>query len=101
MPKIFISYRREDSEATTGRISDRLMQEFGPESIFMDVDSMVPGTDFRERIKHLLHQTDLMAVIVGKKWVGPQRGKPLRIQRENDWVRIEVETALDRGIPLI
>ena len=29
MSKIFISYRREDTESTTGRIYERLAQEYG------------------------------------------------------------------------
>lgn len=101
MPKIFISYRREDSEAITGRISDRLVQAYGPDSVLLDVDSMIPGRSFRDRIAQLLRECDVMAAIVGPKWAGPLSDGHLRIEKANDWVRVEIETALAREIPLI
>lgn len=47
MAQIFISYRRFDSTAITGRIYDRLRQEFGKDAIFKDVDNIPAGRDFR------------------------------------------------------
>jgi hypothetical protein len=47
MARIFISYRRSDSQATAGRIYDRLTREFGGHDVFMDVDHIPPGVDFR------------------------------------------------------
>jgi hypothetical protein len=46
MPKIFISYRRDDSAGHTGRLYDRLEDHFGKEDVFMDVDTIKPGLDF-------------------------------------------------------
>jgi hypothetical protein len=48
MPGIFISYRREDSAGWTGRLAERLKERFRTESIFMDIDTIQPGTDFTE-----------------------------------------------------
>ena len=48
MPKIFISYRRGDSAAHTGRIYDRLEGHFGQGQVFMDVDAIRPGLNFVE-----------------------------------------------------
>ena len=53
MSKILISYRRDDSADVTGRIYDRLIQQFGSRAIFKDVDSIPFGVDFR---KHLDEQ---------------------------------------------
>jgi hypothetical protein len=50
MSKILISYRREDSADVTGWIYDRLVQQFGRQAVFVDVDSIPFGVDFR---KHL------------------------------------------------
>ena len=50
MPKIFISYRREDSQDFTGRLHDKLVDHFGETNVFFDVDSIPTGVDFR---KHL------------------------------------------------
>jgi TIR domain len=101
MPKIVISYRRQDSEAITGRIRDRLANQYGNESIFMDIDSIPLGADFREHIAQALRETDVLIAVIGPKWTGVQRGGRTRIREENDPVKIEVENALERGIPVI
>ena len=44
--QIFISYRRTDSDIA-GRIADHLLAEFGRDSVFLDVDSIPVGRDFR------------------------------------------------------
>src|SRR5262245_22416457 len=101
MPKIFVSYRREDSEAVTGRVYDRLVQRYNEGSVLMDIESMIPGSDFRKRINELLQECDVMTAIVGTRWLGPMKGGRSRIDEETDWVRIEIEAALKRGIPII
>jgi hypothetical protein len=94
MPKICISYRRSDSEGITGRIFDRLVAHYGKDAVFRDIDSIPAGTDFREHLKQVLSQTDVLLAIVGPKWVGARRGGKTRLNEENDLVRIEVATAL-------
>ena len=54
MHKIFISYRRKGSEAITGRIRDRLVAHYGADSIFVDIDNIPAGADFRQRIAEVL-----------------------------------------------
>lgn len=98
MSGIFISYRRDDSEAITGRIYDRLKSEFGSERVTMDVDSIPPGADFREFLDHAVSRCDMLLVIMGSKWCSilhQRRDDP------GDFVRIEVESALARKIPVI
>lgn len=101
MAKIVISYRRADSEAVTGRIRDRLVSHYGQDSVFMDVDSIPFGIDFRDYIKEALDQTDALIVVMGTRWAGASDTAPPRIMEENDPVRIEVEAALARGIAVI
>jgi adenylate cyclase len=101
-PKIIISYRRRDSEAMTGRIFDRLVARFGRDAVFRDIDNIRPGMDFRAHIADALAGSDILLAIVGPNWVGrSSRAGGARINDENDLVRIEVETALQRGIPVI
>jgi PQQ-dependent catabolism-associated CXXCW motif protein len=101
MRKILISYRRSDSDAITGRIRDRLSQHYGEESVFMDIDSIPLGIDFRRQIQDALLDNELLIAVVGPKWLGPTEDGRLRIHDEADPVRIEVETAIARGIPTI
>ena len=101
VPSIAISYRRSDSQDITGRIFDRLRQHFGRDSVFRDIDNIRPGIDFRVQISEALRTTDVLLVIMGPKWFGRAKGEGVRINNEADPVRIEVETALQRDIPVI
>lgn len=98
---IILSYRREDSAGVTGRIFDRLIQEFGADRVFMDIDSMPAGVDFHEHLQEILADCGALLVVVGKTWRSQRKGQPARIMDPDDWVRIEVETALERGIPVV
>ena len=102
MPKIVISYRRRDSEAMTGRIFDRLVAHYGRDAVFQDIDNIPPGIDFRTHITDALNQSEILLAIVGRNWVGRSgRAGRARIDDDDDLVRIEVEIALRRGIPII
>jgi WD40 repeat protein len=101
MPKITISYRRADSQAMTGRIFDRLIARYGREAIFRDIDNIPAGIDFRQHINETLLKTGVLLAIVGPKWLGTARGGVERINEESDPVRVEVETALRRRLPII
>lgn len=101
MPKISISYRRADSEAMTGRIFDRLIAYYGKEAIFRDIDDIPAGIDFRVHINEVLRSTHILLAIVGPSWLGAAQGGAERILEEADPVRVEVETALRRRVPII
>jgi hypothetical protein len=97
VPHILISYRREDSDAIAGRIRDRIAGQYGDDCVFMDIDSIPFGLDFRTQVQNALMENDVVLAIIGPKWIGATRGGSVRIQDEADPVRIEVETALMRG----
>jgi hypothetical protein len=101
MAKLIISYRRADSTAITGRIRDRLVGQYGASSVFMDVEDIPFGSDFRDHIRNELLRSDLLLVVVGREWLGKNVDGTARIQSETDPVRIEVETALQNAIPII
>jgi hypothetical protein len=101
MPKIVISYRRSDSDAIAGRIRDRLANQYGEGAIFMDIDSIPLGIDFRQHVQGALSQSDLVIAVVGPKWLGARHRARARIMEDNDPVRIEIETALQSGVRLI
>jgi hypothetical protein len=66
---IFISYRRDDTAGFAGRLYDRLSTHFPKHGIFMDVDSIGPGTDFIEAIKESVGASEVMIALIGKRWV--------------------------------
>jgi hypothetical protein len=101
MAKITISYRRDDSMDITGRIFDRLTSRYGRETVFRDIDSIPPGRDFREHIQASIDDSDVLMVVVGPRWMGSTKHGQPRIRAETDYVRVEVEAALSRHIPVI
>lgn len=101
MPTIFISYRREDTLDVCGRIYDRLELAFGTQQVLMDVDTIPPGVDFREYLERMVNQCDVFLAVMGPRWAGPLPDGARRIDDPDDFVRIEAELALKRGIPIM
>jgi hypothetical protein len=98
---IAISYRRQDSSPVAGRLYDRLQAEFGKGSVFMDFDSIPYGVDFREHIKQTLKRAKVVVAIIGPEWTGGKELSNRRIDDPTDFVRLEVASALETGIPII
>ena len=101
MPKIAISYRRSDTSAMSGRICDRLAAHYGKHNVFMDVDNIPIGIDFRAHIGETLRRSDVVLAVIGAKWTGAQDGGEARILQSDDPVRVEIETALSLGAPIV
>ncbi len=101
MAKIVLSYRRDDSLTITSWLYEKLVDRYGKESIFRDIDSIQPTENFRKRIGRALRDCDFVVAIVGPGWRGVGADGHARIQSANDWVRVEIETALQLDIPLL
>ena len=102
MKDIFVSYRRLDSSNEAGRIFDHLLNRFGEHRLFKDVDSIPLGRDFRETIASAVGQCKVLLAIVGDDWLeaADETGQR-RLDNPNDYVRIEIASALQRRIPVI
>ena len=97
MSVIFISYRRKDSGGHAGRLHEELVRRYGREDIFMDIDSLEGGVEFREQIHQTLDASDVALVLIGEAWTAPTgegEASSRRIDREDDLVRREVAAAL-------
>jgi hypothetical protein len=94
--KVFITYRRDETAAHAGRLYDAMVGRFGESNVFMDVD-MAPGVDFVERITEAVAACHVLIVVMGPRWatVEDERGTA-RLADPEDFVRLEVETALRR-----
>lgn len=101
MSSIFICYRRADSQSATGRIYDHLIQAFGKAAVFIDVDNIPAGVDFRAAIDATIAQCAVMLVIIGPHWLTATDANGRRLDQINDRVRIEVESGLLRRMPVI
>ncbi|HKH55672.1 MAG TPA: toll/interleukin-1 receptor domain-containing protein [Propionibacteriaceae bacterium] len=100
--RIFISYRREETAYPAGWLFDRLADHFGAGQIFKDVDSIELGDDFVEMITRAVGSCDVLLALIGDQWltVIDKQGRR-RLDDPNDFVRLEIEAALQRKVRII
>lgn len=102
MSLIFVSYRRQDTQSATGRLCDKLQTHFGSDQVFHDIESIEPGSSFPAIIASKIAASSIVLVMIGRRWldaVGTE-GRS-RLFDPDDYVRLEVAAALQRGIPVI
>jgi formylglycine-generating enzyme required for sulfatase activity len=98
---IFISYRRGDSEGQARALATELAKYAGADSIFMDVDSIALGRDFREGLQESLESCDAALALIGPGWLDAKDAAGNgRLEDPNDYVRQEIAVALKRNIPV-
>lgn len=99
---LFISYRREDTSGYAGRLFETLAAYVGRERLFMDVDTIRPGEDFLKVIEQTVGSSEAVIVLIGPRWLSAvdADGRP-RLEDPEDFVRLEVKAALDRGLRVI
>jgi uncharacterized membrane protein YhaH (DUF805 family) len=100
--RIFINYRRGDSQGAAGRLYDRLLQHFERDRLFMDVDAIEPGVDFVKSIEEQVATCSVFISVISPGWLAARTadGRP-RLEEPNDYVRLEIEAALKREIRVI
>ena len=94
--KIFVSYRRGDASGDARNVADRISARFGAKNVFIDIDAINPGRDFRDVIRENLRRTRVMVVLIGSEWSAGDR-----ISHPNDFVRMEIREALESGIDVL
>jgi len=96
--KIFINYRRGDESGFVQALFARLEQAFSAEQLFMDVDNIPPGEDFVRMLESQVAHCATMLAVIGKRWLDAtgEHGNR-RLDDPNDFVRIEIESALKQG----
>lgn len=101
MTKIFISYRREDSQHQADRLHAVLKREAPRSSVFIDIDNIPVGIDFVEHLDRQVAQCDVLLALIGPDWLSAAEGAGgRRLDDSKDFVRIEIASALKRGIPV-
>src|SRR5947209_11577218 len=98
---IFVSYRRDDSAGHAGRLFDRLGAHFGDDQIFMDIDHIEPGEDFARVIEDAVGSCEILIALIGRSWLTSRDEAERRLDNPNDFVRLEIATALARGVRVI
>lgn len=94
-PRIFVSYRRDDSAVHARALYDQLVDSFGEERVFFDVEAIDYGDEFARIIDERIAACDVVVAVIGPRWLTlvDSDGRA-RITAEGDYVRREVATAL-------
>jgi len=99
---VFVSYRRADSQPIARLLLDPLRKEFGEQNVFVDMHGIPPGADFHLFLREQVLKAGIVLVLIADRWseARDDNGKR-RLDDPNDFVRIEIETAIANNIPLI
>lgn len=103
---VFISYRRDDAGAEAINLSSAVRGLLGDEAVFMDTKSLGGGDKWPDVLQNAVRVASTILVIMGPDWVriADQWGRR-RIDQDDDWVRLELITALEdshkRIIPVL
>ena len=89
--RVFISYRRMDHSYLAGAVYRVLAREYGDDNVFLDVDKVRPGQDFRAAIRDSVRSSDVVLVMIGPQWA------PGRLFDVQDPVRLELLTGSELG----
>lgn len=93
--RIFISYRRSDCQSQANGLNDGLRHRLPDARVFMDIDSIPIGADFEEHIRGEIEQCHVALILIGDNWLDARPGSDVRrLDEANDFVRLEVESAL-------
>jgi len=101
-PRIFINYRRQDTEATAAHLYDSLARKFGAKRVFRDKVTIQPGQDFPTAIDDAIRRSCVLIVLIGRQWLTMSDGTGRRrLDDPRDHLRLEIESALRRGIKIV
>ena len=100
--RIFLSYRHADTAASARSLQLQLQQRFQDVPVFMDLDSIKPGAEFPQEIREAVGSCAVLVALIGRQWttLADEQGQR-RLDDPKDWVRLEIQTALERGVPVI
>ncbi|HUN07887.1 MAG TPA: N-6 DNA methylase [Aggregatilineales bacterium] len=93
--RIFISYRHADTPWAAARIHDAFERKL-KSKVFLDYSSIPLGRKFNKIIEKALSNCEILLVVIGPKW----QEAILHKQEAEDWVRKEIESAIERQIDI-
>ncbi len=102
MAGIFLSYRRDDSGGHAGRLADDLKQAFAGDQVWRDIEAIEAGADFVDAIGKAVSSCNVLLAMVGPRWLDAKNSAGnRRLDDPSDFVRLEIATALERGVRVI
>src|ERR1700761_2136972 len=94
-PRIFLSYRHDESSGHAGRLYDSLAHHFSTKNVFIDVQSIQGGTNFVDTIVENIKKSDVLLAIIGPEWISERTSTGVP-----DFVQLEIATAFENAVPV-
>jgi hypothetical protein len=99
---VFLSYRRDDVPDAADRLARFLIDQLGRQNVFLDVDSIDIGVVFAQVIGTWVERCDVLLAVIGRGWIdATDEAGNRRLDDPRDYVRLEIEAALARGIRVV
>jgi hypothetical protein len=92
---ILISYRRKTAGIIAANLRFILKKVFGEHVPFRDIESIPPGDEFRQKIIETIDGCRVFLLLIDPSWHTDQGRQ--RLENKNDYVRFEIEKALEKG----
>lgn len=99
---IFLSYRRTDlSQDEVNVIHEGLENKFGNESVFLDTSDIDAGAKWKKVLNDTGENAKILLLLIGKNWLEKDKNGIPRINNPEDWVRKEIEYAIQKNLTVI
>ena len=92
---VFINYRRAEASGWARSLYERLAAEFGKENVFYDQVTLEPGMKWLQGIRSRSSSCAAFIALIGPDWAAVTSGRAEG--SDEDFVRSEIETALEKG----
>jgi hypothetical protein len=99
--KVFISYRRQDTQSEAILLQSDLEKFFGENSCFLDISDIHSGDKWIKVLEKQGENARICIVLIGKNWMEADQEGRSRLKDKNDWVRKEIEAAILKGLIII
>lgn len=93
--EIFINYRKAEAAGWARLLYERLAAEFGKEHVFLDQVNLEPGEKWLHGIRSGSSGSTAFLALIGPRWAATLAERAE--SGAEDFVRDEIETALERG----
>lgn len=92
---VFLNHRKAEAAGWARLLYERLAAEFGAENVFLDQVALEPGMRWLESIRDRSSGCAAFIALIGPRWAGTLTERAE--SGEEDYVRSEIETALEKG----
>ena len=93
--RVFISYRRSDSQASVTALRQSLITTLGESAVFQDVTGIALGDRFPDRLRDELNRAAVVVAVIGDEWLtASDSWGRRRIDDPTDRVHVELAESL-------